>query len=63
MDHVFKFLVVSMYVIIKNEDVYMISFVLHLERKSHSWFEGLDNRIMSSLVELIDTFCSHWCPE
>jgi len=63
MDHVFKLLVVSQYVIIKNKDVYIISFVLHLEGKAHSWFEGLEKGKKSSLLELIETFCSHWYPE
>ena len=52
MDHVFKLLVVSQFVIIKNKDVYIISFVLHLKGKAHSWFEGLEKGKMSSLLEL-----------
>ena len=63
MDHVFKLLVVSQYVTIKNKDVYIISFVLHLEGKANSWFEGLEKGKMSSLLELTEMFCSHWYPE
>ena len=52
MDHVFKLLVVSQYVTINNKDVYIISFVLYLEGKANSWFEGLEKGKMSSLLEL-----------
>ena len=44
---------------IKEEDVYMRSFVLHLGGKALAWFVGLDKGTISSFVVLVETLCSH----
>ena len=48
---------------IKEEDVYMRSFVLHLGGKALAWFMGLDKGTISSFAELVETFCNHWDSE
>ena len=50
----------SEYGIKKEEYVYMRSFIFHLGGKSLAWFVGLDKGTISSFVELVETFCSHW---
>ena len=45
---------------IKEKDVYMRSFFLHLGGKALAWFMGLNKGKISSFAELVETFCSHW---
>ena len=45
---------------IKEEDIYMRSFVLHLGGKALTWFVGLDKGMISSFAKLVETFCNRW---
>ena len=47
------------YGIKKEEDVYMISFVLHLGGKALASFVSLDKGMISSFAELVETLCNH----
>ena len=53
----------SEYGIREEEDVYILSFVLHLGEKALAWFVGLDKGMISSFAELVETLCSHWYSE
>ena len=59
MHHVEWFMTLASKYRIKEEDVYMRSFVLHLGEKALTWFVGLDKGTIPSFAELVETFCNH----